>query len=53
MLHNDHRKEFYNAHVATVLAGLHIHLYSSHSDHKAAVLGRVIRTLRERLVKAM
>ena len=53
MLHSDHGKEFYNAHVATVLAGLHIHLYNSHSDHKAAVVERVIRTLRERLVNAM
>ena len=53
MLHSDHGKEFCNAHVATVLAGLHIHLYSSHSDHKAAVVERVIRTLIERMVKAM
>ena len=42
MMHSDRGKEFYNAHVATVLAGLHIHLYSSHSDHKAAVVERVI-----------
>ena len=27
MLHSDHGKEFYNVHVATVLAGLHIYTY--------------------------
>ena len=48
MLHSDHGK-----YVATVLVGLHLHLYSSHSDHKAAAVERVIRTLCERLVKAM
>ena len=52
MLHCDYGKEFYNADVAVVLAGLHIQLCCSHSDHKAAVVERVIRTKRERLVKA-
>ena len=52
-LHCDHGKEFYNVHVANVVKELHVHLYISHSDNKAAVVERVIRTIRERLVKAM
>ena len=53
LLHYDHGKEFYNANVADVVEQLHIHLYASHSDNKAAVIERVIRTIRGRLVKAM
>ena len=52
LLHCDHGKEVYNAHVANVVKELHVHLNSSHSDNKAAVVERVIRTMRERLVKS-
>ena len=53
LLHCDHGKEFYNAHFANVVNELHVHLYSSHSDNKAAVVEHVIKTIHERLVKAM
>ena len=53
LLHCDHGKEFYIANVADVVKQLHVHLYGSHSDNKAAVVERVIRNIRGRLVKAM
>ena len=53
LLHSDRGKEFYNVSVDDVLRGLGIKLYSSHSDHKAAMVERVNRTIRERLVRAM
>ena len=53
MLHSDKGKEFYNDEVAGILHFAGIKLYSSQSDHKAAVVERVIRTLRSRLVKAI
>ena len=53
LLHCDHGKEFYNAHVDAVTRQLGIHLYSNQSDHKAAVAERVIRTIRSRLVRAI
>ena len=53
LLHSDRGKEFYNDEVAGVLHFAGIRLYSSHSDHKSAVVERVIRTLRSRLVKAI
>ena len=53
LLHCDHGKEFYNAHVSKITNKLGIHLYSSQSDNKAAVVERSIRTIRGRLVRAM
>ena len=53
LMHSDKGKEFYNDAVAGILHFAGIRLYSSESSHKAAVVERVIRTLRSRLVKAI
>ena len=53
LLHCDHGKEFYDAHISKVTTKPGIHLYSTQSDNKAAVVERSIRTIRGRLVRAM
>ena len=53
LLHCDHGKEFNNVHVSSTMKLLHIHLCSSQSDHEAAVVERVIRTICALLVRAM
>ena len=53
LTHSDRGKEYYNDEVAGTLEHLGVRLYSSHSDHKAAVIEWVIRTIRAKLVKVI
>ena len=53
LTHSDRGKEYYNDDVAGMLEHLGVRLYSSHSDHKAAMIERVIGTIRGKLVKAI
>lgn len=43
--------EFYNSHVGAVMEKYDIELFSVHSDYKAAMVERLIRTLKERLFR--
>ena len=48
-LQTDKGLEFYNSRVKTLLANKNIHLFSTHSDTKAAIVERFNRTLKGRM----
>lgn len=50
-IHTDRGKEFYNSTVLAMLKHLHIHLYSTFSTMKAAIVERFNRTLKNRMWK--
>ena len=53
LLHADNGREFYNSVMNNVYKKENIHLYSSNSPFKASMVERVIKTLRDPIVKAM
>jgi len=52
LLHVDRGKEFYNAHVHALNKKHGVHMFSSHSEYKAAIVERFNRTLKERVKRA-
>jgi hypothetical protein len=50
-IQTDHGKEFYNFSIIHLFEKNNIELFSSHSDHKAAVVERFNRTLKMRMSK--
>ena len=47
----DRGLEFYNAHVGAVMAKYNIEMFSIHSENKASLAERAIRTIKERLFR--
>lgn len=50
-LQSDQGKEFYNSHFQALMKRFHINHYSTYSTKKAAIVERVIRTLKNKLYK--
>lgn len=50
-LHVDNGKEFYNAHMQKMLRDRNIHMYSTYTTKKAAIVERFNRTLKNRMWK--